>query len=123
MYYFAFSVNNIVNINYIVINYIVDKLSKGDKMTVQYVDATHLKRMNRDAILQKRNRTIEPKVLDAIIKAHGDINTKFPIVFSMIHNDREIRMELSTGVEGLPNMTVDCDLKFERFIKSMDINA
>ena len=88
---------------------------------VQYIDAINLKRVAHDSVINKRNRSIKLTTISAIIKAHDNINTKFPILFSMIHNDKELRMEISTGIKDMPSMWIDCDVKFQKFIKSTEV--
>tara|TARA_Y100000593_G_scaffold58150_1_gene108091 strand:+ start:7344 stop:7640 length:297 start_codon:yes stop_codon:yes gene_type:complete len=88
---------------------------------IQYVDAINLKRMNRDAIIRKRNRSVDPTYILALIKSHDNINTKFPILFSMIHNDKELRLQIETGVEGIEPIWIDCDIKYGKFIKTMEV--
>ena len=57
-------------------------------MEIQYFDKKSLIKANNEAIRNNRNRTLEPSELKKL-----DDDTKFPVVFSMTHNDREIRVK------------------------------
>lgn len=59
---------------------------------VKYFTKKALIEANREAIRTKRNRTLEPKALD---KLRPDL--VYPITFSMIHNDCELRVSLVVG--------------------------
>ena len=36
----------------------------------------------------------------------------------MIHNDKELRLQINTGIKDLEHIWIDCDIKFEKFIKT-----
>jgi|7_EtaG_2_1085326.scaffolds.fasta_scaffold312907_1 hypothetical protein len=69
-----------------------------------------LKRANERAIKLKLNRSIERKPLKKIF-AKNDEHTFYPILFSMIHNDKEIRAQVALNKEG-DTVMIDVPLKF-----------
>ena len=58
-------------------------------MNVSYFDKQSLIEANNDAILEQRNRSLDP---DAIALLDDDM--RFPVVWSMDHNDVEVRCKL-----------------------------
>ena len=75
-------------------------------MEIQYFDKKSLIKANNEAIRNNRNRTLEPSELKKL-----DDNTKFPVVFSMTHNDREVRVKLLLN----PQTEAWLDLSFKTF--------
>ena len=68
-----------------------------------------LKRANERAIKLKLNRSIARKPLKKIF-AKNDEHTFYPILFSMIHNDKEIRAQVALNKEG-ESVWIDVPLK------------
>lgn len=70
---------------------------------------------NSEAIKTNRNRTLEPAAI-AALDADG---LKFPVVFSMIHNDAEMRLMIALGAweggEARMLGTAWIDVPFETF--------
>ena len=58
-------------------------------MQVKYFTKDLLVKANKAAIRTKRNRTLEPKYLSEL-----DEDNKYPIVWTMPHNDVEMRVRL-----------------------------
>lgn len=77
-------------------------------MEIQYFDKKSLIKANNEAIRNNRNRTLEPSELKKL-----DDNTKFPVVFSMTHNDREIRVKFLLS----PEIHAWLDIPFKTFHK------
>ena len=75
-------------------------------MEIQYFDKKSLIKANNEAIRNNRNRTLEPSELKKL-----DDDTKFPVVFSMTHNDREVRVKLLLN----PQTEAWLDLSFKTF--------
>ena len=73
---------------------------------LQYFDKKSLIKANNEAIRKKRNRAIKPSVLKKL-----DDETKFPVVFSMTHNDREVRVKLLLN----PQTEAWLDVSFKTF--------
>ena len=91
------------------------------KEEIKYFTSKGLIAVNRHAIRYKKNRSIRPNVLLGIIKHYGE-DTKFPVVFDMMHNDCEVRCEVMLGVdeknEPLKSW-IDMDFKvYNRFLKT-----
>jgi hypothetical protein len=84
-------------------------------MTTKYFTKETLIMANDLAIKTNRNRTLEPK---AIKKLDAD-GLKFPVVFSMIHNDHEMRVQIALGAwqDGEPKQigTAFLDIPFETY--------
>lgn len=58
-------------------------------MNISYFDKQSLIEANNDAILEQRNRSLNPEAIALL-----DDDTKFPVVFSMDHNEQEVRVKL-----------------------------
>jgi len=69
-----------------------------------------LKRANERAIKLKLNRSIERKPLKKLFQSQPD-HTFYPVVFSMIHNDKEIRAQVQLNKDG-DTVMIDVPLKF-----------
>jgi hypothetical protein len=65
----------------------------------KYFTKQSLTRANNVAHRTKRNRALDKKALSTLIFTYGD-EVKFPITFSMPHNDQEMRVEVLLGAEG-----------------------
>lgn len=70
--------------------------------TIRYFTKKTLKNANDEAIKSKRNRALDPKALAKHLK-HLPDDTKFPVVFSMIHNEwePEFRVAVVADATGL----------------------
>ena len=75
-------------------------------MQVKYFNKASLLDANNEAILSERNRSIYN---ESIVDIADD--TLFPIVFSMPHNDVEMRVELMPD----PTTKVWLDMPFEAY--------
>jgi hypothetical protein len=75
-------------------------------MQVKYFNKASLLDANNEAILSERNRSIYN---ESIVDIADD--TLFPIVFSMPHNDVEMRVELMLD----PTTKVWLDMPFEAY--------
>ena len=77
---------------------------------IKYFTAESLAKANDEAIFTNRNRTLyQDKVRDL------PLGTRFPVIFSMIHNDCEIRVSIAVGPDA-DNLTfVWLDVPFETF--------
>ena len=75
-------------------------------MEVQYFDKQSLIEANNDAILNKRNRSLNNDFITSL-----DDDTMFPVLFSMDHNEQEIRLELMMD----PTTRVWLDVSYETF--------
>jgi len=75
-------------------------------MQVKYFNKASLLDANNEAILSERNRSIYN---ESIVDIADD--TLFPIVFSMPHNDVEMRVELMLD----PTTKVWLDMSFEAY--------
>ena len=67
-------------------------------MQIKYFDKKLLVSANKEAIRSKRNRALKTKYLEKLPE-----DNLFPIVFSMVHNDVEMRLEVllnETGDKG-----------------------
>jgi len=65
------------------------------KQTVRYVDWEILDWLNRMAAKKNRNRSIKQEKIDSL-----DRTNLFPVVFNMIHNDKEMRCKFMLNREG-----------------------
>jgi len=72
------------------------------KTTIRYFTKKLLVAANYEAINSHRNRSLDPKALLTYLK-HLPDDTKFPIVFNMIHNDHEpeFRVAIVASATGL----------------------
>lgn len=59
--------------------------------TVKYFSKQELQRANQDAIANDRNRSLVPEFFDHLKSLGHDDSTKYPVVYSMLHNDCEVR--------------------------------
>ena len=73
---------------------------------VSYFTKQSLIEANNDAILNKRNRSLNNDFITSL-----DDDTKFPVVFSMDHNEQEVRLELMVA----PTKKVWLDVSYETF--------
>lgn len=58
-------------------------------MNITYFDKPLLVKANNEAIRQNRNRSIDPEFVEAL-----DDEIRFPVVFSIDHNDVERRVKI-----------------------------
>ena len=63
--------------------------TKGQSVMVTYFTKPLLMKANEEAIRNNRNRALKPEVFEML-----DDDLKFPVVFSMPHNDGEMRIGL-----------------------------
>lgn len=75
-------------------------------MIVNYFTKQSLIEANNDAILNKRNRSLNNDFITSL-----DDDTKFPVVFSMDHNEQEVRLELMMD----PATRVWLDVSYDTF--------
>ena len=73
---------------------------------VVYFTKPLLKKVNAQSIKDDRNRTIIPEVIDEL-----DDDTLFPVVFSMVHNDVEMRLRVMLA----PESGAYLDVPFETY--------
>lgn len=64
-------------------------------MQVKYFTKKLLIAANKEAIYTDRNRCLEPEALETL-----DDDFKFPVAFSMVHNDVEMRVMITLGKRG-----------------------
>lgn len=89
------------------------------KKTIKYFTKAALVLANREAIKTNRNRTLVPEAI-AGLKA----NVKFPIVFSMIHNDVEMRVQIVVGfLENLTTVWLDIPFKVYDALPSEEVEV
>ena len=62
--------------------------------TIRYFTKTQLIAANKKAIATQRNRTLKPKKLEALP------DVRFPIVFTLLHNDEEMRCRIVLDENG-----------------------
>mgnify|MGYP003659837907 CR=1 FL=1 len=84
-----------------------EKLKDGE---YQVFTQSTLKRANERAIKLKLNRSIERKPLKKLF-AKNDEHTFYPVTYTMIHNDKEIRAKVQLNKEG-DSVYIDVPLKF-----------
>ena len=73
---------------------------------ITYFDKDTLIDANNEAIRKKRNRALNPEALALL-----DEECKFPVVWSMYHNDQEVRVKLMLS----PNDSAWLDVSFDTF--------
>lgn len=89
--------------------------SRGSKIT--YIPKRRLLEINAESIKSKRNHNLHQHLLEKL----PDLN--FPVVFSMLHNDHEMRVFLMVGPDELRLQRVILDMSFEDFnsLPSMEV--
>jgi hypothetical protein len=86
---------------------------------IRYLTKKTLIELNNKAIKNKKNRTLEPTLLDKLSDT-----LKFPIVFSMVHNDCEIRAVVQISGKSGNNICLDLDFKdYKKIHKIKENNA
>ena len=78
-------------------------------MSRAYMDKRLLISLNNEAIRSNRNRTLKPKKVNEL--PDGDL---FPVMYSMIHNDNEIRCMVVLSEKG---ENAWLDMPIDRFNK------
>jgi hypothetical protein len=68
--------------------------TKGESVMVKYFTKPLLMKANKEAIRKNRNRALKPEVLESL-----DEDLKFPVVFTMPHNDVEMRLGILLNPE------------------------
>tara|TARA_Y100000310_G_scaffold235485_1_gene238550 strand:- start:248 stop:520 length:273 start_codon:yes stop_codon:yes gene_type:complete len=71
---------------------------------IRYLNKKNLIELNDKAIKNKKNRTLEPHLLNKLSDT-----LKFPIVFSMVHNDSEIRAVIQISSNSACAVCLDID--------------
>ena len=94
------------------------------KRKIRYLTKEHLIKLNNQSIKDNRNQNINTKVIENLPKYNkAGAEKVFPIIWSMIHNDVEIRcmvqFDETEGNKGLLDMSyTDYDkLPFHEFVK------
>ena len=91
---------------------------------VNYFTGNGLIAVNRHATMRRKNRSINPNILLGVVKHYGE-KYRYPVVFNMIHNDKEIRCKVIIGIDedNKPlEAWVDCDQRiYDKFIKTTTI--
>ena len=86
---------------------------------IRYLTKKNLIDLNNKAIKNKKNRTLEPSLLDKLSDT-----LKFPIVFSMVHNDCEIRAVIRISSNSCSSVCMDMDFKdYKKIHKIKENNA
>ena len=86
---------------------------------IRYLTKKTLIELNNKAIKNKKNRTLEPTLLDKLSDT-----LKFPIVFSMVHNDCEIRAVIRISSNSYSSVCMDMDFKdYKKIHKIKENNA
>ena len=86
---------------------------------MKYFTKKDLIKINNNSIKNKRNRTLEPTLLDKLSDT-----LKFPIVFSMVHNDCEIRAVIRISSNSCSSVCMDMDFKdYKKIHKIKENNA
>lgn len=95
-----------------------------NKKNIQYFTGNGLIAVNRHSIRYKKNRSIRPNILLGITKHYGS-DYKYPIVFSMPHNENEIRCEVMIGIDEDKQPLkawVDMDIRvYDRHVKETSV--
>ena len=81
---------------------------------MKYLTYDQLKSFNNSSIRNKRNRNFVWKELSEFIEEHH----KFPVVETMIHNDREMRLRIALGFEGQSGYL---DVSFKQYNQLQEI--
>ena len=81
-------------------------------MIVSYFTKQSLIEANNDAILNKRNRSLNNDFITSL-----DDDTKFPVLSSMDHNEQEVRLELMTD----PATKVWLDVSYDTFKRNAQV--
>ena len=84
---------------------------------IRYLTKKNLIELNDKAIKNKKNRTLEPTLLDKLSDT-----LKFPIVFSMVHNDCEIRAVVQIFRNSSSVVCLDLDFKDYKKIHKIEEN-
>jgi len=82
-------------------------MMKEVEMATKFLTYPLLKSINESSIKAKRNRNVYFDRLPL-----EDDDTRYPVVFSMIHNDREIRTQIMLSGKG---ESIFLDMSFEEF--------
>ena len=86
---------------------------------IRYLTKKTLIELNNKAIKNKKNRTLEPYLLDKLSDT-----LKFPIVFSMVHNFEEIRAVVQISGKSVSTVCLDLDFKdYKKIHKIKENNA
>jgi hypothetical protein len=84
---------------------------------IRYLTKKTLIELNNKAIKNKKNRTLEPYLLNKLSDT-----LKFPIVFSMVHNDCEIRAVIRISSNSYSSVCLDLDFKDYNKIHKIEEN-
>ena len=86
---------------------------------IRYLTKKTLIELNNKAIENKKNRTLEPNLLNKLSDT-----LKFPIVFSMVHNFEEIRAVVQISGKSGNSICLDLDFKdYKKIHKIKENNA
>jgi hypothetical protein len=81
--------------------------------TLNYADKEKLIELNIKAINTKRNRSSDPELLEEALNT----TQLYPVIFSMIHNDKEMRVAFSVG-----GSFVWVDMDFEDYLNLPELS-
>lgn len=79
---------------------------------VQYAEKERLIQLNIKAINTQRNRYVDPQILEEINNVQ-----LYPVVFSMVHNDKEMRVAFSIG-----GQIIWVDMDFDDYLELPEIS-
>ena len=84
---------------------------------IRYLTKKNLIDLNNKAIKNKKNRTLEPSILDKLSDT-----LKFPIVHSMVHNHCEMRAVVQISSNVGSTVCLDVDFKDYNKINKIEVN-
>lgn len=89
----------------------------GMTENITYADKDLLTKLNIKAINTQRNRYIDPETLREVLAGQPS-NTVYPAIFTMIHNDDEMRVSFSLG-----DTSIWIDMDFEDYASLPEISV
>ena len=81
--------------------------------TIKYADKDQLTKLNIKAINTEKNRSVYPEMLEEALEN----DTNYPVTFSMVHNDVEMRASFSIG-----GALIWIDMDFEDYLSLPEIS-
>ena len=84
----------------------LEKKKKKGTRSIKYLTYDELVRLNKLAKKDNRNQSLAPIVLEKI-----DKQTVFPVVYSMVHNDIEMRIVLQLNKDASARGLLDISFK------------
>ena len=100
-------------------------VKKNTEGEFTYLSRNGLINLNKEAIRRNTNRSVVPEILEKETKE----GTLYPVVYTMIHNDTEVRAQIAVGkydentqtASGVTTVWIDTPIEvYERHVMTSD---